>query len=69
MTIKLNIVFFWLSMVNVVAVSFFLGLIYPTPFNEIPMDALIFIACLIVYLICSIIMSYYWATDPEKLYE
>lgn len=69
MMIKLNTIFFWIAMANVVAVSFFLGSIYPVPFNEIPTDTLIFITCLVIYLVCSMIMSYYWATDPEKLYE
>ena len=69
MMIKLNTIFFWIAMANVVAVSFFLGSIHPIPFNEIPTDTLIFITCLVLYLICSMIMSYYWATDPEKLYE
>ena len=69
MTIKPNIVNFWIAMANVVAISFFLGSIHPIPFNEIPTDTLIFIMCLVLYLICSMIMSYYWATDPENIYK
>ena len=69
MTIKSNIVFFWIAMTNVVAVSFFLGSIYPIPFNEMPTNTLIFITCLVIYLVCSMIMSYYWAADPENIYK
>ena len=67
--LKLNTIFFWIAIANVVAISFLLGTIYPIQLEILPVDSMIFIGCLILYLICSVVMSYYWATDPEKLYE
>ena len=66
---KLNTIFFWIAMANVVAISFLLGTIYPIQLEILPIDSMIFIGCLILYLVCSVIMSYYWIRDPENIYK